>query len=67
MVWITLILGVLLMGIGIGGQIFGTSKSSALAPADRPVRKWIFTVGSLVVGLWIIAFSAAHFLNHHQH
>jgi hypothetical protein len=66
MVWITLILGVLLMAIGIGGQIFGTRKTSALAPQDRHTRNWIFTVGSLVVALWAIAFSAAHFLHHHH-
>jgi len=66
MAWTTLILGVLLMGIGIGGQIFGTHKSSTLAHHDRPARRWILTVGSLVVGLWIVAFSAAHYLHHHH-
>ena len=66
MAWITLILGVLLMAIGIGGQIFGTRKSSALAPQDRHIRNWIFTVGSLVIGLWVVAFSAARFLHHHH-
>jgi hypothetical protein len=66
MVWLTLILGILLMTIGIGGQIFGTSKSTRLASHDRPARKWIITVGSLVVGLWIVAFSAAHALHHHH-
>jgi len=66
MAWITLTLGALLMGIGIGGQIFGTRKSSRLAPQDRHARNWVFTVGSLVVGLWIVAFSAAHYLHHHH-
>jgi hypothetical protein len=66
MVWITLILGVLLMAIGIGGQIFGIRKASTLAPQDRHTRNWIFTVGSLVVALWAIAFSAARFLHHHH-
>lgn len=66
MAWFTLILGVALMAIGIGGQIFGTRKTSTLAPRDRHTRNWVFTVGSLVVGLWIVAFSAAHFLHHHH-
>lgn len=66
MAWTTLILGALLMAIGIGGQIFGTRKSSTLAPQDRHTRNVIFTVGSLVIGLWAIAFSAAHFLHHHH-
>jgi len=66
MVWATLILGVLLMAIGIGGQIFGTRKSSSLALHDRPARRWIITVGSLVIGLWIVAFSAAHVLHYHH-
>ncbi len=66
MVWITLILGVLLMAIGVGGQIFGTHKGTTLTPQDRRTRNWIFTVGSLVVGLWVVAFSAAHYLHHHH-
>jgi len=66
MAWITLILGVLLMAVGLGGQIFGTRKSSTLGPHDRHIRTWVFTVGSLVVGLWVVAFSAAHYLHHHH-
>jgi hypothetical protein len=61
--WFTLALGVVLMAVGLGGQTFGIRKSSTLAHHDRPVRKWILTVGSLVVGLWVIAFWAAHFLH----
>lgn len=67
MAWTTLILGAVLMAIGLAGQIFGVRKSSTLAPQDRQTRNWIFTVGSLVVGLWIIAFSAAHYLHYHHH
>ncbi len=66
MAWTTLILGALLMAIGIGGQIFGVRKSTTLAPGDRRIRNWVFTVGSLVVGLWVVAFSAARFLHHHH-
>ena len=66
MAWLTLAIGVLLMAVGLGGQIFGVRKTSKLAHHDRPVRKWILTVGSLVVGLWIVAFSAAHYLRFHH-
>jgi hypothetical protein len=66
MAWLTLILGVVLMAVGLAGQIFGVRKSATLAPHDRPARNWIFTVGSLVVGLWIVAFSAAHYLHYHH-
>jgi hypothetical protein len=66
MAWFTLALGVLLMVIGLGGQLFGTRKASTLGAQDRPARKWIIAVGSLVIGLWIVAFSAAHVLHHHH-
>ena len=66
MAWFTLTVGALLMAIGLAGQIFGVRKSSQLASHDRPVRKWILTVGSLVAGLWVVAFSAAQFLHHHH-
>jgi hypothetical protein len=65
MAWATLIVGALLMLIGFGGQI-GIRKTSTLAPGDRRIRNVIFTVGSLVIGLWIVAFSAARFLHHHH-
>ncbi|MGB9030014.1 MAG: hypothetical protein WCC27_07835 [Acidobacteriaceae bacterium] len=66
MAWTTLILGALLLVIGIGGQIFGMRRTSTLAPGDRRIRNVIFTVGSLVIGLWVVAFSAARFLHHHH-
>jgi hypothetical protein len=46
--------------------MFGIRKTSTLGAHDRPARNWIITVGSVVVGLWIIAFSAAHVLHHHH-
>ncbi|MGC2619373.1 MAG: hypothetical protein WA414_10065 [Acidobacteriaceae bacterium] len=66
MAWFTLILAALLMLVGLAGQIFGVRKSSTLAPHDRPVRKWVLTVGSLVAGLWVVAFTAAHYLHYHH-
>jgi hypothetical protein len=66
MVWFTLTICVILMAIGLAGQIFGIRKTATLGSHDRPVRKWVITVGSLVVGLWIVAFSTAHFLHYHH-
>jgi hypothetical protein len=66
MAWLTLIFGALLIAIGVGGQIFATRKTSQLGSYDRHLRKWVFTIGSLVIGLWIVAFSVAHAL-HDQH
>lgn len=65
MAWFTLLFGALLIAVGVGGQIFATRKTSRLASYDRHVRRWVFTIGSLVIGLWIVAFSAAHVLHHH--
>lgn len=66
MAWLTLAIGALLIVIGVGGQIFGTRKTSRIASYDRHVRRWVLTIGSLVIGLWIVAFSAAHVLHLHH-
>lgn len=66
MAWLTLIFGALLIAIGVGGQVFATRKTSRLAAYDRHLRRWVLTIGSLVVGLWIVAFSAAHVLHYHH-
>ena len=66
MAWFTLVIGALLIVIGVGGQIFGTRKTSRIAVYDRHIRRWVLTIGSLVIGLWIVAFSAAHVLHLHH-
>lgn len=65
MAWFTLLFGALLIAVGVGGQIFATRKTSRLAHYDRHIRRWVFAIGSLVIGLWIVAFSAAHVLHYH--
>jgi hypothetical protein len=71
MAWFTLLFGALLLGIGIGGQIFGTGRQAAGKPRltnhpeDRRARRWVLTLGTLVVGLWFVAFSAVHLLHMH--
>uniref|UniRef100_A0A372ISB6 Uncharacterized protein n=2 Tax=Paracidobacterium acidisoli TaxID=2303751 RepID=A0A372ISB6_9BACT len=66
MAWFTLLFGALLLGIGIGGQIFGVGKQRLHHPEDRKARKMVVALGSLVVGLWFVAFSAAHLLHMHH-
>jgi hypothetical protein len=63
MAWLTLIIGAILLGIGITGQVFGTSKVRISHPHDRRARRWVMTVGSVVIGLWLVAFSAAHLIH----
>jgi hypothetical protein len=63
MSWFFLIVGIVLFGIGIAGQIFGRSKAGHLHPDDLRARKWVVTVGSMVVGAWLLAISAAHLLS----
>ena len=65
MEWVILAVGVVLIVIGVGGQTFGLRKRNKLASYDRPARLWIVTVAFIVVGLWAVAFSAAHFLSLH--
>jgi hypothetical protein len=66
MAWFTLLFGALLLGIGIGGQIFAVGKKRAAHPEDRQARKWVVALGTLVIGLWCVAFSAAHLLHLHH-
>lgn len=61
----TLIIGIILLGVGLSGHNFFTRQKRQLHPDEHRARKWVVTIGSLVVGLWLVAFSAAQFLHHY--
>lgn len=62
----TLIIGVILLGIGLLGHTFFTRQKRALQPDEHRARKWVVTIGSLVAGLWLAAFSVAHLLHYYR-
>ena len=59
----TVIFGGIILIIGLLGQIFGLRKRRSTHPEDRRMGRLVFTVGSVVVGLWIIAFVTARLLH----
>ena len=62
MAWFTVIFGGAILIIGILGQIFGIRKGRSTHPEDRRMGRLVFTIGSVVVGLWIVAFVTARLL-----
>jgi hypothetical protein len=65
MAWFTLIFGGAILLTGLLGQIFGIRRGRPAHPHDRLARTLVLTVGSAVVGLWLIAFSVAQLLHLH--
>lgn len=65
MAWFTLIFGGAILLIGLLGQVFGIRRGLPAHPEDRRARKLVVTIGSMVVGLWLVAFSAARLLHLH--
>ena len=65
MAWLTVIIGGILLIVGILGQIFGVRKARSSHPEDRRMGKIAFTVGSIVVGLWVITFVTVRLLHFH--
>ncbi len=60
--WVLLALGIVLFVAGVVGQIRGRAKAKEFHPQDLQARRWVLTVGSIVVGAWVVALSAAHLL-----
>jgi hypothetical protein len=63
---VTLIIGIVLLGIGLLGHTFFTRQKRALHPDEHRARRWVMTIGSVVVGLWLVAFSAAQLLAYYK-
>ena len=65
MAWLTLIIGGAVLLAGLLGQCFGIRRGNPLHPGDKRAGKIIISVGSAVVGLWLMTFSLAHLLHAH--
>jgi hypothetical protein len=65
MAWLTLILGGAVLIIGLLGQFFGIRRGEPAHPDDRRMGRIVLTIGSTVVGLWLVFFSVAHLLRLH--
>ncbi len=63
---LTLIIGIVLFGIGIGGHTLTRSKKPVAHPGDRRSFNLVVTVGSIVIGAWLLIISAVHLLHLHH-
>ncbi len=63
MEWFLLIVGGILLCAGIVGQIVSRPKIGHLNPEDRRARRWVLTLVSLMVGVWLIAVLVAHLIS----
>jgi hypothetical protein len=59
----TVIFGGIILIIGLLGQVFGIRKGRSVHPEDRRMGKIVFTVGSIVVALWIVTFVTVRLLH----
>lgn len=65
MAWFTLGIGGIVLAIGLFGQFFGIGRRPPTNPEDRRMGRIVLTIGSTVVGLWLVAFSVVHLLRLH--
>lgn len=65
--WLTLIIGGSVLVAGLCGQCFGirVGRSNPAHPHDRHIANIVITIGSTVVGLWIVIFVVVHLLHGH--
>jgi hypothetical protein len=66
MAWLTLLIGGAVLIVGLLGQFFGIRRGHPAHPEDRRMGKLVVTIGSTVVGLWLVAFSVVHLLRLHE-
>jgi hypothetical protein len=64
--WLTLIIGGLILIVGLWGQFFGIRRGNPTHPDDKRIGRIVLTIGSTVVGLWLVAFSLVHLLRLHN-
>lgn len=61
--WVLLVVGIVLFAIGVAGQFGGRARAKRFHPDDLRARRWVVTVGLVVVGAWLAALSAAHLIS----
>jgi hypothetical protein len=65
MAWIALTIALSLLIVGISGQFRGIRKDVPPKTDDHRPLRWIFTVGSVIAGLWALSLFAAGLLHYH--
>ena len=63
---ITLIIGIVLFIVGVAGQTMSRTKKPAAHPGDRRGFNIILTVGSIVIGAWLLIISTVQLLHAHH-
>ncbi len=63
---ITLVISIVLLAIGFTGQALTRSKKALAHPGDRKSYRLVLTVGSIVIGAWLLIISAVQLLHAHQ-
>jgi hypothetical protein len=66
MTWLTLLIGGIILVAGLIGQFFFLRRGHPAHPADRRMGRIVITIGSTVVGLWVLFFSLAHLMRLHS-
>lgn len=61
-----LIVGVIVFGIGIAGQLFvGREYRKNAHPGDRKGAQVVLTIAGIIIGAWMVIASAATLLHGH--
>ncbi|HEY0784654.1 MAG TPA: hypothetical protein VGD62_02215 [Acidobacteriaceae bacterium] len=62
----TLIVGILLFAVGVVGQSLTRAKKPVAHHHDRRGFTLIVTIGSIVLGAWLLIISTVHLLHLHH-
>jgi len=60
--WLTLVIGGVILVVGVLGQFFGVRRGPRVHPEDRRMGRLVLTIGSTVVGLWLVFIAVAHLM-----
>ena len=61
-----LIVGIIVFGIGIAGQlVVGRKYSKNTHPGDRKGARVVLTIAGIIIGAWMVIASAATLLHGH--